>query len=605
MYLFNSKKDKTPFGAVKVGEMVYITFKAMTQSKPDSVTLVLRQETGSIRKIALKQEETDGDGYLYSCAFSVAKYGLYFYKFSVVFDQVYHVTVGRDADGNARDFSDWEWQLTVYDGTFSSPKKSGGDIVYHIFVDRFAKSGETPAIDYGTIHQNWYEDVDVAGADGVYHANDFFGGNLKGIIQKLDYLKDLGVTVIYLSPIFSSHSNHRYDTADYMTIDKMIGTEEEFAELVGKARIMGMRIMLDGVFNHSGSDSLYFNKEGYFDTFGAYQGSASPYRDWYYFNKDGTYHSWWGIDCVPTFNKSSKTLRKFLFGKNGVLAKWSKYDLDWRLDVADELPIDFLDELRERVKIENPSSTIIGEVWEDASKKYSYDILRPYFTKGQLDGVMNYVFRKIILDYAKGGSALNAARGINDLVENYPKQCMDCCLTMLGSHDTVRVIFDLAGVSVEGWSQQRQKDYRLSPSQRRMATDRLFVAAAMEYILPGMPSIYYGDEIGLEGGKDPVCRRPYPWGKEDEHILNYYKKLGVMRGNLAGALSGGTQAEDYNGLLVIKRGTGLNSCTFIANTTGDPLTYPLDKVYVDQISGEECVDELFIPHNTVYVLKEK
>ena len=603
MYLYNSHKDKTPFGAVKTGEMVYITFKAVNTSKPDGVTLILRQETGSVRKIAFKEEIT-AEGFTYSAAFSVPKFGLYFYKFAVHYGET-TVYVGRNADAEADEYSSWEWQLTVYDRSFTSPKKSGADIVYHIFVDRFNRVGEIPPIDYGTVHENWYDDVDVADASGVYHADDFFGGNLKGIIEKLDYLKDLGVTVIFLSPIFLSHSNHRYDTADYMKIDTLIGTEEEFAELIGKARIRGMRVMLDGVFNHSGSDSVYFNKNGYFDSFGAYQGSASPYRSWYTFNKDGTYHCWWGIDCVPTFNKNSKTLRKYLFGENGVLAKWSKYDIDWRLDVADEFPTDYLDDLRNRVKIENPSSAVIGEVWEDASKKYSYDTLRPYFTKGQLDGVMNYVFRGIILNYAKGDAAINAARGINDLVENYPKQCMDNSLTMLGSHDTVRVLTDLAGVSVEGWSQQRQKEFRLSPEQRRLATDRLFVAAALEFILPGMPSIYYGDEVGVEGGKDPVNRRTFPWGRENQSILNYYKKLGVMRGNLATALSGATRAETYDGLLVVKRGEGLYSCLFVANTSGVPHTYPLDDVYVDQITGEEYDGSVFVPHNSAVILKKR
>ena len=601
MYIFNSRKDKTPFGAVKTGEMVYITFKA-TDCDPDSVTLILRQEGGSVRNIVLKKDVEDG--VVFTTAFSVPKFGLYFYKFSVRYGEQ-TVTVGRNADADATEFSDWEWQLTVYDRSFQPPKKSGSDIVYHIFVDRFNRVGELSEVDYGTIHKNWYEDVSVAGADGVYHADDFFGGNLQGIIEKLDYLKDLGVTVIFLSPIFCSHSNHRYDTADYMRIDPMIGTEEDFAELIGKARIRGMRVMLDGVFNHSGSDSVYFNRNGYFDSFGAYQGSASPYRDWYTFNKDGTYHSWWGIDCVPTFNKKSRTLRKYLFGEDGVLAKWSKFDIDWRLDVADELPPDYLEELRNRVKIENPSSTVIGEVWEDASKKYSYDILRPYFTKGELDGVMNYVFRNLILDFAKGRYAKNVARGINDLVENYPSGCMAASLTMLGSHDTIRVIFDLADISVEGWSQQRQKDLRLSPEQKRLATDRLFVAAALEYILPGMPSIYYGDEIGLEGGKDPVNRRTYPWGRGNTTILNYYKKLGVMRGNLANALKGGTRAEEYDEMLIVKRGEGLNSCIFIGNTSGKPHSYPIDKRYVDMITGEEYVDSVFVPHNSAVVIKEK
>lgn len=603
MYIFNSHKDKVPFGAIKTGELSYYTFKVVDEARPNSVYLVVHMADCGIRRYPCAFEKDD-NGYVYSCVIGFATYGLYFYTFEVV----YHdrtVKVGRDEYFNALENSKLEWQLTVSDAAYEAPQKWGGNIIYHIFVDRFNRVGEVKPIDYGTIHEDWDDDVDIEGKDGVYRADDFFGGNFRGIIDKLEYLKDLGVTTIFLSPIFYSHANHRYNTSDYMQIDPILGTEEDFAELVGKARIYGMRIMLDGVFNHSGDDSIYFNKFGYFDSFGAYQGTASPYRDWYTFNVDGTYEAWWGIDCVPTFRKDNKQLRKYLFGKNGVMAKWDKYDIDWRLDVVDELPDAYLDELTARVKHDNPNATIIGEVWEDASKKYAYGVLKPYFTKGQIDGVMNYVFREAILSFTLGGSAKDFALKVMEVVENYPKGCLDCCMTLLGSHDTERVLSLLAGVSFDGWSKQRQRDYVLSPEQRRLAIDRLFVASILEYTLPGIPSIYYGDEVGLEGGKDPINRRTYPWGRENMLLLNHYKKLGIARGTFAEALSGTTRVHDVDGLLVIERVNGKDALTVVANTTGEPKTYSFDGRMLDALTGEFYENSVFLHNNLALILVKK
>lgn len=604
MYIYNSHKDKVPFGAVKTGELSYYTFRVCGQDRPSSVYLVLRQADAGYRKYPCAFEQSADGIYIYSCVFSAKECGIYYYSFEVNYGS-YKERVGRNLDFDAEVSSELEWQLTVVDSSYNAPIRWGSDIIYHVFVDRFNRSGEVKQIDYGTIHEDWEEDVDVIGKDGVYHANDFYGGNLRGIIDKLEYIKDLGVTILYLSPIFESHSNHRYDTADYMRIDPMIGTEEDFAELVGKARIYGMRVMLDGVFNHTGSDSKYFNKFGYYDEFGAYQGSASKYRDWYTFTPDGKYASWWGIDCVPTLNKNNKHLRKYLFGKDGAMAKWDKYDIDWRLDVVDELPNDFLDELNSRVKHDNPKATIIGEVWEDASKKYAYGVLKPYFTKGQIDGVMNYVFKNAILDYAVGGRACDFVHTVMNIVENYPKSALDNSMTMLGSHDTIRALNVLAGVRFEGWNKTRQRDYQLSSEQRRLATDRLFVASVLEYMLPGIPSIYYGDEVGLEGGEDPVNRRPYPWGKENLNILNHYKKLGVIRGKCADTLTGSTNVYDHGGLLIICRANGINSLMVVANTTGIPKNFPLEGTYIDLLTNDEYTSNIFMPNNSAVILIRK
>lgn len=605
MLIYNSLKDKTPFGAVKTGEYQYFTVR-MTGDRPTSVNLVLYLADAGYRSYPFKFDR-ECDGYIYTLRLPIFGAGLYYYSFEVFYGEnnEYKVSFGRDLDCNSCENSNLKWQLTVSDSAYSAPLRWGGDIIYQVLIDRFNRVGEIQPIDYGTIHTDWDDDINVSGKDGIYRADDYFGGNLRGLIDKLEYIKDLGVTILYLNPIFLSHSNHRYNTSDYSIIDPMVGTEEEFAELVGKARICGMRVMLDGVFNHTGADSVYFNKDGYFDSFGAYQGSASPYRDWYYFKKDGSYHSWWGIDCVPTLNKKNKKLINYLFGKNGIVAKWDTYDIDWRLDVVDELPGDFLEELVSRIKHDNPKATVLGEVWEDATTKYAYGSLRPYFTQGQLDGVMNYPFRSAIINYALGGSATDFRRAVMSIIENYPKENLDNCMTLLGSHDTVRILNALAGVRFDGWSKARQKEYVLSSEQKRIATDRLFVASILQYTLPGIPSIYYGDEVGVEGGEDPVNRRTYPWGRENRGILNHFKQLGVFRGNYAEALDGTTEVTEYDGMVVIKRKGERSSITVIANTTGYPKNYPLDGEYIDVLTDEEHSGNLFLYNDYAVILTKK
>lgn len=578
------------------------TFGVQDSVTVTTVTLVVRNGDKSHPYVMSRVNTKDGYTF-YNLVMRVPKSGVYFYRFEVrCGDTLYFV--GRNEEGNAvaGDFLP-EWQLTVYDKAFVLPARWGGDIVYHIFVDRFAKHGELQHLPQGGIAKDWNEDVDITSPDGVYHANDFYGGNLQGIIDKLDYLQELGVTILYLSPIFRSNSNHRYDTADYSQIDPMLGTNEDFARLVGKARIRGMRVMLDGVFNHTGSDSIYFNKERHFDSFGAMQGTASPYRDWYHIAKDNSYQAWWGIANVPTLNKQSKSLRRYLFGKGGIVDKWSRFDIDWRLDVVDELPDFYLDELRDCIRAANPNAIVIGEVWEDASNKVAYGEPRRYFTSGQLDGVMNYVFKDAILTYCMGGLAKDFACKINDIVENYPRQCLDNCLTLIGSHDTPRAINLLSGVNTLGWSKQRKRDFRLDAFDRRRGQDRLLIAAALQYTLPGMPSVYYGDEAGMQGWDDPINRRPYPWDSPDTNLIDYYKTLGRVRQSVASCLAGYVRFVPMGGLLVMLRGSENNQIAVVANTTDKPISCMLYNRCTDLLTDIKYEGPIFFPVNRVMILR--
>ena len=456
----------------------------------------------------------------------------------------------------------------MYAKDYVVPKRIEGGLIYHIFADRFAKAGERKEPRYGYL-KDWDEKVTVIEPDGSYRANDFYGGNFKGITSKLDYLASLGVTEIYLSPIFEASSNHRYDTGDYMKLDPLLGTEEDFRELIAEGRKRGIGVILDGVFNHSGADSLYFNQLGHYDSVGAYQSWDSPYHDWYFFDRfPDEYHSWWGCKVVPTLNKSAEGYRKLLFGEGGVIEKWTGFGLDgWRLDVVDELPTDFVDELRAAVKKADPNAVMIGEVWEDASVKVSYGTLRPYLTKGQIDGVMNYPFKEAILSFCMYGGARAFGAKVMRIFENYPLDALNSSMTLIGTHDTVRVINALSGVDVSYTSKEQRRDIVLYGDALVIAKKRVKIASLLQYVLPGVPSLYYGDEVGLQGYEDPMNRAPFPWGKEDADLLAHYRFLGEMRKKHKDVLLGGLDTWAQGELLIVQRYKDGKSLFAVVNPT--------------------------------------
>ena len=606
MFRFNQHQDKSPFGAVRERTKVSFSFGVRQDVGETAVRLIMRKDAQSTVYPMTIAGERDGYRY-YVAQFSPIRWGLFYYRFEVETESGI-LFVGRDAAGNAicGDFLP-EWQLTVYSHLSDETVGRGDEIAYHIFVDRFARGeiAHDPRLDKlpPRVYKEWDDDVDIAGKNGApYNAGDFFGGNLRGIIDKLDYLESLGVTLLFISPIFLSVSNHRYDTADYMQIDPLVGTEDDFAELVRDAKARGMRVMLDGVFNHTGSDSIYFNRDGHFDSVGAYQGADSPYRDWFTIHRDGKYDCWWGIENVPTINKRSKSARAYLFGEDGPVAHWSKYGIDWRLDVVDELPDFYLDELCRCIRTHNPDGHIIGEVWEDASTKCAYGVQRHYFTEGQLDGVMNYVFRNAIKAYATGGSADDFANTVMDICENYPRHALDNSLTLLDSHDTVRVLNEMAAVNTTGWTKQMQLDYRLTPQQRRLGMDRLMVAAALQYMLPGTPTVYYGDEVGLTGFADPINRRPYPWDNPNKELRAFYTKLGEVRHRIAASLAGAIRFCNREGVLVMLRGDEGNQVAVCANTSLKPHGLRLYNRCMDLLSGRVWEGNVFMHVNCVMVL---
>ncbi len=422
------------------------------------------------------------------------------------------------------------WQLTVYEKGFKTPDKFSGGIMYHIFVDRFNRGKETPIRDDVFYHENKDDLPHYApNSLGIVENTDFYGGNIDGIINKLPYLRDLGVTILYLSPIFKANSNHKYDTGNYEEIDEMFGTTEDFERLVSQAREYGMDIICDGVFNHTGDDSLYFNKYGRYPSAGAYSTPDSPYADWYKFNHDRTdYESWWGIKILPCTEKEKSGFADYITGKNGIIERWTSLGISWRLDVADELPDSFLNKLRTAAKRQNPDCLIIGEVWEDASNKISYGARRRYLLGRQLDSVMNYPWKNAIIDYVINGNSKALKDAVNTLVENYPPQVLHNLMNILGTHDTPRILTVLSGNTLPE-DKSHAANYSLSSEARALASQRLKIASLLQMTLPGIPCIYYGDEAGCEGCGDPFNRRYYPWGREDERIMSWYKKITAIR----------------------------------------------------------------------------
>jgi len=424
------------------------------------------------------------------------------------------------------------FMITVYDPAYTTPEWMGDGIMLQIFPDRFERVGDTPI--HGFFHENWNDDPSVFVRNGKMNSeSDFFGGNLQGIISKLDYIKSLGVTVIYLNPIFMSSSNHRYNTSDYMQIDPTLGTEEDLKELCAKAMEMGIRVILDGVFSHTGSDSLYFNQYRNFPGPGAYNSRKSKYYSWFMFDHwPDDYKSWWGFETLPTVDKNSKSFRKFIYeGKDSVCAHWMKCGISgWRLDVADELPMDFIAGFRERMRKENPDSALIGEVWEDPSRKVAYGKLRSYCLGDTLDSTMNYPIRDAILGFFLNKfDADTCARMIASIYENTPVPFHRSVMNLLGSHDRPRVLSLLAeaGNMAPHWRQL--KPIKLSNAQYELGKKRLISAWRMICALPGIPCIYYGDEAGMYGMTDPFCRGTYPWGNEDTDLVEEFRKTALFR----------------------------------------------------------------------------
>ncbi len=526
--LFDSQKAmfKTPFGTLSQGQECTLHIHIPSSVGAVKAECILTLDDGSVSRVAtLEKETTEGLYDIFGGSFSLSVPGLYFYYFRIYKPDGSFRLFKQGCDTNMEAGS--LWQLTCTPSDFVTPDWAKGAVIYQVFPDRFCKMGNpdlTSKIQPYTVHKDWNEDVCWQPDEkGEILNNDFFGGNFRGITGKMDYIASLGTTILYLNPISKSFSNHRYDTGDYKIPDPMLGTLEDFKELCDAAHKQGIKVILDGVYSHTGSRSTYFAS--------ACHSPDSPYYSWYtFYQYPHKYNSWWGFDTLPTVNKLDPAFMDFIIeSEDSVVAHWLKLGADgFRLDVVDELPDAFVLRLKKRIREIKPDALLLGEVWEDASNKISYNIRRRYFADGELDSCMNYPFRTAILNFAKGIDDGHQFReAVMTIAENYPPQVLLCNMNLLSTHDTPRILTALVD-DFEG-SREEYARRKLSSAQREQAKKLFMLSAFLQYTLPGSPSIYYGDEAGMEGHKDPFNRRTYPWGKEDTELLAYFKGLGKLR----------------------------------------------------------------------------
>lgn len=535
MIYYNSHNPfyKSPFGAVKTDENMKLRLRVEMPERPLFVSLRLWAGDHEI-KIMMTPEY---DPMMFSCEFRAPSQHCVMWYYFIVETRNGTFYYGNNkamlgGQGKVYDYPPDSYQITVYRRDYKTPDWFKDGVMYQIFVDRFYNGNEDGSLnakegDY-IVHKNW-DEVPEYGQEN-YKANDFFGGNLKGVAKKLPYLNELGISVIYLNPIFEAYSNHKYDTGDYSKIDPMFGDADDFRQLCRTAKENGISIILDGVFNHTGSNSVYFNKDGKYDEVGAYQSVDSKYYPWYKFtNHPDEYESWWGFKTLPNVNELEESYEDFIvLSDDSIVKRWLREGASgWRLDVPDELPEKFIKDIRKEVKKTNSEAVIIGEVWEDASNKVCYGEMRSYFLGDELDSVMNYPFRSIIISFLHGEIDGDRFREeVLCLCENYPAESFYSLMNLIGSHDRARIKTVLGEAPVEyNLSIEEMANYKLTAEKEKIANLRLRLASAIQMTFPGVPCIYYGDEAGIQGYRDPFNRGTYPWGNEDQTLVQWYKDI--------------------------------------------------------------------------------
>ncbi|SHK80385.1 pullulanase [Clostridium cavendishii DSM 21758] len=509
---------RNPFGAVRIGTEVEISIEVEGECEALLEIVRFNGSTETINMFIDKRIE-GSNIIVYKGLIDTSKeVGLINYYFKIVKDnQVFYYGNNKNHLGGIGEIYVENvpmYQLTVYeDNKIPSWYKDG--IIYQIFVDRFFNGNEDGRVnnpkENSFIYGSWYDEpLYIKDEEGKVIRWDFFGGNLLGVKKKLQYIKSLGVSIIYFNPIFESSSCHKYDTGDYKKIDSMYGDEQIFKGLCKEANKLGIKIILDGVFSHTGADSKYFNKYLKYKSLGAYNSKESPYYSWYRFSEyPDKYDSWWGFENQPNVDELNQSYMKYVITDyDSVINKWMRLGVSgWRLDVADELPDEFIECFKKKMRNIKPESVLIGEVWEDASNKISYGNKRKYLFGDELDSPTNYPLRDILISFFnKELTSYDFRKKLMSLYENYPKEVFYSTMNVLGTHDTKRIFTAL------------NENLKL-----------LQLAIIFQMTFPGVPLIYYGDEAGLTGGSDPMNRKTYPWGKEKLEILTWYRRLTSIR----------------------------------------------------------------------------
>lgn len=428
-----------------------------------------------------------------------------------------------------------EYEKSKLSVNFSVPSWAKGKIMYHIFIDRFNKSEklEIDELKNRHIHKNWDEDIINVDENGVWN-NYFYGGNLLGIEEKLDYIKSLGTEIIYLSPVVHSQSNHRYDTSDYENVDPYIGSNKDLKNLCEKAHESGIKIILDAVFNHTGNDSKYFNEYNNFNEIGAYQSKDSPYYNFfkkYCANEKVYFDYWWGMKNLPVCDGENEEWIKYITGKNGVIDKWYELGIDGlRLDVADELTDEFIEKINEACKRNNENSFILGEVWENPMR-----MNRDYIGSGKsMHSVMNYKLVDALIRYFKFEDTEKLRYTINDILSEYPDEMIQSLMNFTSTHDISRAINIF---SSDLYHQNQQWVWDTGNENSNLLTDEEIKKGLEIYktyiltlaMMPGNLSIFYGDETLVEGFGNLYNRKPFPWDKQNDNLIGFFKSIGELR----------------------------------------------------------------------------
>ncbi len=537
IFMHSGKKDSS--GAYELSEKCKIILTLPRRLAIYGAEIIIYDEslTKQIMSASVIYKKTRGNNDVYTADIDIKKLGIGLYfgiiKIKTISGELFAIKEGTrlvfsENDKNAG------FQLSVSEFEYAAPKGKYGGIIYHIFVDRFMRGTSPYKPHKDAIYiEDWDSEIpEYPKYPGAFLKNNYFyGGTLQGIADKIEYIKSLGVNTIYLSPIFKAYSNHKYDTGDYMQVDESFGGDEALKHLIDTAGKNGIGIILDGVFNHTGADSVYFNRYGTYSSTGAYQSKKSPYYSWYDFqHHPDKYTSWWGIEILPRINPSVKSCADYFTAKNGVIDKYAAMGIDgFRLDVVDELSDNFIKDIKSTLNNRNTSTMLYGEVWEDASNKIAYDKRKTYYLGEELDGVMNYPARLAVIEYIKNNNISEMEYFINHVLPNAPKRIRDAQMNLLGTHDTDRILTLLGGENSDGKSNDYLLRARMNREEYKLASQRLKSAYTLIATIPGIPSIFYGDEAGMEGYHDPFNRRTYPWGREKHDILDFYRKIGRIR----------------------------------------------------------------------------
>ena len=497
------------------------------------------------------------------------------------------------------------FQLSISEAPASKKSSYLGGIIYHIFVDRFSKDEAVIPKKGAILAEDWSRIPEYPEYPGAPMKNNtFYGGTLRSAAKRLDYIRSLGANIVYLSPIFESPSNHKYDTADYLKVDEMFGGDEALRYFLDEAKKRGIGVILDGVFNHTGADSVYFNRYGTYDTLGAYQSKESDYYNWYTFEKHpDKYVCWWGIEILPRINTGNSNFEKFILNK--VIKKYRDMGiLGLRLDVADELSDDFIKKIKSSLS-EDGESLLYGEVWEDASNKIAYGKRKTYYLGRELDGVMNYPLRDGILDYILNKKTDKLNYALREVTQYAPKHIRNMQMNVLGTHDTVRILTALGTDGGQGRKNSELASLRMTPDERDAAEAKLKAAYTVIATLPGIPSVFYGDEAGLEGYSDPFNRMPYP-KDVSESLLEHYKKIGKIRRSAAVYRDGEFELITLTPeLLAFLRARADAVYLTVYNNSSDAYTIDFEQKTKELVGGQAAARHTVLPHTAAIFKSSK